>query len=238
MSFGSASIARVRSRSTRSTSDDARRASTADENPAAGSSTTRMRKGATAAVSFAPTESSSADCAASSPEVKVTMKVRTSPGAGGSEGGAVGSAVGSGVGSGAAGSEGSGAGRWVGSGVASSAGEASGLGGGVGSVANAASGDMIVEMNTTSMKNTRTLRVVDWRAIAGTKLIPRSTVIRQARAGDRQRYVCGPDPPSGAVRAETRIGRYVYRPRAQYRALHKPRCRAAAGVIDSAGDRS
>jgi hypothetical protein len=36
------------------------------------------------------------------------------------------------------------------------------------SSANAANGDMMVEMKTTIVKSTRTRRVVDWRAMVGT----------------------------------------------------------------------
>jgi hypothetical protein len=107
------------------------------------------------------------------------MKLRTSLGAAGwlgagvgsSEGaGAVGSLVGAVLGSGLAGSEGSGAGVSDGSvvGATLSLGEASGDADGSGSVAKAASGDMMLEMKTRSVKRTRTLLVAVWRSGVGT----------------------------------------------------------------------
>jgi hypothetical protein len=170
-----------------------------------------MRSAGTEACSTAPTESRRDACAeAFVPAAKVTMKVTTSPGAAGlvgaelgsaegagasegagvSEGaGAVGSLVGAVLGSGLAGSEGSGAAVSDGSadGATLSLGDASGDADGSGSVAKAARGDMMLEMNTMSVKRTRTLRVAVWRSGVGTNGFPQlSTNHRQAHAGDRQ----------------------------------------------------
>jgi hypothetical protein len=146
----------------------------------------RIRSAGTDACSTAPTESSS-DVRAEGdvPAAKVTMKLTASPGAAGSLGagvgssegagvsegaGAVGSLVGAVLGSGLAGSEGSGAAVSDGSadGATLSLGEASGDADGSGSVAKAASGDMMLEMKTMSVKRTRTLRVAVNRAVVGT----------------------------------------------------------------------
>jgi hypothetical protein len=144
-----------------------------------------MRSAGTDACSTAPTEARRDACAeASVPAAKVTMKVRTSPGAAGSLGAGVGSSEGADVLDGA-GSVGSLVGAALGAGdsVASeegaplslggALGEASWEGDGSGSVASAASGDMIVETKTTKVKKTKTLRVVDWRAAVGTNETPR-----------------------------------------------------------------
>jgi hypothetical protein len=113
--------------------------------------------------------------------------VGSSEGAGVSDGaGAVGSVVGAVLGSGVAGSVASGEGGALSLGVALA--DASGEEDGSGSVANVASGDMMLDMKTTSVKKTRTLRVALWRADrtgVGTNRFPSMSTFQPAGRGRR-----------------------------------------------------